>query len=188
MRAAGSNHASTPSCGTEIDRIDRNRKRRVAVAGRSTTPHPSPDHLLSGNVSPVECVRFAIEHRQLPSEGGTTLHDSDVDDAEYLRALDAYLGFCYERRSAARVTEFAASIAKSASYLARKFRQVFGRTVLDVMRERQIEHAENLLRTTSTPIQDLALDAAFGTKATFHRVYSSLRGMTPEDYRAQFTK
>lgn len=104
------------------------------------------------------------------------------------RSLEIYLRFCYERRSAARVTEFAASLNKSVSYLERLFARVLGQTVLDALRARQVTRAEHLLRTTSHATAEIAVEAAFGTPATFHRVFLARRGMTPEEYRERFTK
>lgn len=104
------------------------------------------------------------------------------------RSLEVYLRFCYERRSAARVSELAASLGKSVSYLERVFVRVLGETVLQALRVRQIARAETLLRTTSRSTTDIALEAAFGTPATFYRVFAAARGVTPEEYRERFTK
>lgn len=115
--------------------------------------------------------------------------DGSQSDRQRLeRALEIYLRFCYERRSAARVSEFANSLGKSVSYLERVFGRVLGRTVLEALRERQVARAEVLLRTTAKPTSEIAVAAAFGTQATFHRVFSALRKMTPDEYRARFTK
>jgi AraC-like DNA-binding protein len=112
----------------------------------------------------------------------------EEDRQRLQRALEAYLRHCFTRKTAARVGEFAASLGKSPSYLARVFPRVLGQTVLEALRSRQLIHAEHLLRTTSRPARDIALAAAFGTEATFHRVFSGLRGMTPDEYRAKFIK
>ncbi len=121
----------------------------------------------------------------MPGSNRSALHD---DAARLTRALEVYLHSCYGRRSAARASEFAALLGKSRSYLARLFRRLLGRTMLEAMRERQVEHAEQLLRTTKKPTREIALAAGFGTQATFHRVFSSLRAMTPDEYRERFTK
>ena len=48
--------------------------------------------------------------------------------------------------------------------------------------------ARELLRTTSSSMHEIALRAAFGTQMTFHRIFTALRGMTPEEYRERWTK
>ena len=42
------------------------------------------------------------------------------------RALETYLQRCFAQRTAARVSEFAASVGRSRSYLARVFPALFG--------------------------------------------------------------
>ena len=36
--------------------------------------------------------------------------------------------------------------------------------------------------------EDIARRAGFGTQMTLYRIFTSLRGMTPEEYRARLTK
>jgi AraC-like DNA-binding protein len=104
------------------------------------------------------------------------------------RALESYLHGCFERRSAARVSEFADSLGVSRSYLARVFPSVLGQTVREALRTRQLAEAERLLRTTARSTRDIALAAGFGTQMTFYRVFSASRGMKPEEYREKWTK
>jgi AraC-like DNA-binding protein len=104
------------------------------------------------------------------------------------RALESYLHGCFERRSAARVSEFASSLGVSRSYLARVFPSVLGQTVREALRTRQLAEAERLLRTTGRSTLDIALAAGFGTQMTFFRVFSASRGMKPEEYREKWTK
>jgi len=104
------------------------------------------------------------------------------------RALESYLNGCFERRSAARVSEFADSLGVSRSYLARVFPAVLGQTVHEALRTRQLAEAERLLRTTGRSTRDIALAAGFGTQMTFYRVFSAARGMKPEEYREKWTK
>jgi AraC-like DNA-binding protein len=112
------------------------------------------------------------------------------DPQRLIRALDTYLRVRAMNTFSGRVTvsEFAASLNKSVSYLERIFRQVLGQTVLEALRIRQLAQAEELLRSTSKSIREIALLSGFGTQATFYRVFSRLRGMTPDEYRAKFTK
>lgn len=104
------------------------------------------------------------------------------------RALESYLNRCFERHSAARVSEFADSLGISRSYLARVFPSVLGQTVREALRTRQLAEAERLLRTTARSTRDIALAAGFGTQMTFYRVFSTSRGMNPEEYREKWTK
>jgi AraC-like DNA-binding protein len=111
-----------------------------------------------------------------------------LDRRRLERAMDAYLERCFAAKSAARVSEFAGSLGVSRSYLARLFPRVLGQTVLQALRARQVVRAEHLLTTTELPTSEIARSAAFGTQATFFRVYSSLRSITPDAFRERWTK
>jgi AraC-like DNA-binding protein len=111
-----------------------------------------------------------------------------ADRQRFERAIESYLHGCFARRSAARVSEFADSIGISRSYLARVFPIALGQTVREALRLRQLAQAELLLRTTALPTRDIALAAGFGTQMTFFRVFSTARGMTPDEYREKWTK
>jgi len=111
-----------------------------------------------------------------------------ADKQRFERALESYLHSCFARRSAALVSEFADSLGISRSYLARVFPSVLGQTVREALRARQLEEAERLLRTTARSTRDVALAAGFGTQMTFFRVFTTSRGMTPEQYREKWTK
>ena len=47
----------------------------------------------------------------------------------------------------------------------------------------RIEHARTLLRETDAKIIDIALDSGFSCERSFHRVFLSIAGMTPGEYR-----
>jgi AraC-like DNA-binding protein len=104
------------------------------------------------------------------------------------RALEVYLHRCFDRATSARVSEFAASVGRSRSYLSRVFRSLFGQTPREALRVRQLAYAEELLRTTSRSTEDVARLAGFGTQMTFYRIFTALRGMTPDEYRSRLTK
>jgi AraC family transcriptional regulator, arabinose operon regulatory protein len=55
----------------------------------------------------------------------------------------------------------------------------------DLLRERQIARACDLLETTELPIEVVALHCAFRWERTFYRAFQSARGMTPGEFRAE---
>lgn len=113
---------------------------------------------------------------------------SQYDRRRLLRALDVYLRSCFELRTPARVSELAQILDVSRPYLSRLYRRVIGTPVGELMRERQVARAEDLLRRTALPTAEIATLAGFGTQMTLYRVFSTLRGMTPDEYRQKDTK
>jgi AraC-like DNA-binding protein len=88
----------------------------------------------------------------------------------------------------ARVSEFAQHLGKSRPYVSRLYLRLTGKSVSDLMRELQIQRAEHLLRTTDCTTAEIAALSALGTQMTLFRVFSALRGMTPDEYRHEVTK
>lgn len=67
--------------------------------------------------------------------------------------------------------------------LSRQFCTTMGmglRTYINCMR---VDYAKELLRTTSMPITQLALECGFENQRTFNRSFLKLMGITPKEYR-----
>lgn len=65
----------------------------------------------------------------------------------------------------------------------RCFQSCIQKTPFEYLLEYRIRMAEKLLRTTSLPITQIALQTGFGTGAYFTKIFRQLRGMTPGQYR-----
>ncbi len=72
--------------------------------------------------------------------------------------------------------------------LARRFRNVTGETPLAWLTAIRIQHATELLESTSANLSDITAASGFGTPETFRRVFKRLRGITPSRYRIAFGK
>lgn len=99
------------------------------------------------------------------------------------RAVSHYLDDCYERKTAARVSEFAAFLERNPEYLSRIVLGIVGMTLREYLRSKQLEEAERLLTTTPLPIAEIALHAGFGTTSTFYRCFKQARDTTPGSFR-----
>ena|SRR5947209_13100589 len=98
-------------------------------------------------------------------------------------AVKAYLDECYAKRTVARVSELAERLHLSSSYLSRRSHVVLGTTVSAFLRQKQLEHAKHLLRSTDLTISGVATVSAFGTPSSFYRCFAIASGMTPAEYR-----
>lgn len=99
------------------------------------------------------------------------------------RAIAHYLDQCYAKRTAARVSEFAAFLKRSPEYLTRTTTSIVGMTLREYLRKKQIEEAERLITTTPLPMHEIALHAGFGTTSTLYRCFRKAHGMPPGAFR-----
>lgn len=69
------------------------------------------------------------------------------------------------------------------SYLSTLFKNKLGITFIDYVSERRIQEAKRLLVTTEIRIADIAKAAGFSNLRHFNRVFRSIAGETPKEYR-----
>ncbi|HXA18713.1 MAG TPA: helix-turn-helix transcriptional regulator [Thermoanaerobaculia bacterium] len=99
------------------------------------------------------------------------------------RAAAHYLRDCYRRVTAARVSEFAATLGVTAPYLSRIAPDILGVPLRDFLRRKQLDHAVRLLKTTPLSAEEIAVRCGFGTVSTFYRWFRSALGTTPAAFR-----
>jgi AraC family transcriptional regulator len=69
-------------------------------------------------------------------------------------------------------------------HLAREFRRYFGASVSAYQRRLRVDHAARLLRETSLPLSEVALESGFSSHAHLCRECKAQLGVTPSQYRA----
>lgn len=82
------------------------------------------------------------------------------------------------------VSELAAALGCSLAVLDRACRQTRGRSALELTYELRMERAVTALRTTRTPIPQIAQDLGYASVGHFMRVFAEATGRTPEAFRA----
>ena len=85
------------------------------------------------------------------------------------------------------LAEIAASASVSKSECNRCFRKYFGITPFQFLNEHRIEHASQLLLTTSDSVKHIALSCGFEDASYFIRLFKKTKGMTPAAFRAAYT-
>ncbi|MBK8238503.1 MAG: helix-turn-helix transcriptional regulator [Deltaproteobacteria bacterium] len=65
----------------------------------------------------------------------------------------------------------------------RQFDQVVGMTPGAFLRTLRLCHAARMLRTSDTPIVDIAVSIGFADHPSFSRAFARAMGLTPSDYR-----
>jgi len=86
------------------------------------------------------------------------------------------------------VQELAFICNKSLSSFKRVFKATFNETPARYIKRRRLEHAAQLIRTTSESISHIAYDCCFNDPTTFSAVFSTHFGISPTLYRNQNRK
>jgi LacI family transcriptional regulator len=84
-----------------------------------------------------------------------------------------------------RVADVALSAEVSRSTLDTRFRHVVGRTVHDEIQRHQLGAAQQLLTSTTLPVEEVAQRAGFSSAQYMNAVFQRLLGQTPGRYRVR---
>lgn len=117
--------------------------------------------------------------RQQPNERAYTF----AHRQRLLRAIEVYLRWCYRQKTAARTSELAARLGVLPQYLSWIAPVILGKPLLVVLREKQLQEAERLLRHTPLSVKEIALRSAFGTPSTLQRWFREKHGIAPAAFR-----
>ncbi len=82
-----------------------------------------------------------------------------------------------------RVADLAAPCGLSSSYFVQAFKKSTGMTPHRWLMQRRVEKAKELLRNSETPAADVALACGFANQSHFTRVFSSVVGCPPGEWR-----
>ncbi len=74
----------------------------------------------------------------------------------------------------------------SASYLSRLFKKELGISVSDYIREKKVEHAQNLLKYSNYTLIEIANYLSFSSESHFIQVFEKMTGKTPKKYRDSY--
>jgi AraC-like DNA-binding protein len=99
------------------------------------------------------------------------------------RAAEHYLQYCFRMKTAARASEFAESLGLTHPYLSRIAPAIAGKTLRELLRDKQLDRAVQLLRSTPLTIREIAVRCGFGTVSTFYRCFEAAHGMPPGVFR-----
>jgi|SRR6185436_4146628 len=102
-------------------------------------------------------------------------------------AADRYISDCHAAATCVRASELALRMNVTQARLAREFHASVGICVKDYFTARQIERAQELLRTTDRGTARIAADAGFGTVRSFFRAFRRATGLSPTEYRQKMS-
>jgi len=84
------------------------------------------------------------------------------------------------------IDSLARHAAMSSRNFARAFTREVGTTPGAYVETVRLEHAKELLETSATPVDQVALTCGFGTPETLRRAFARRLGVSPSHYRARF--
>jgi len=105
---------------------------------------------------------------------------SALEDERLARALERMLDEPGRRFS---VEMLANEVGMSRSLFAQRFREAFGRSPMDFLKELRLQHAAHLLRTSDRPIKSIADLVGFESRSHFSRSFTEYFGASPAEYR-----
>lgn len=82
------------------------------------------------------------------------------------------------------LSQVAAEVGIHPVHLARTFRRRYGASVGEYLRTLRIEHARQALRTSDTPLAQIAAQAGFADQSHFSNAFKHATGRTPGEFRA----
>ncbi|WP_195572588.1 AraC family transcriptional regulator [Paenibacillus sp. 1001270B_150601_E10] len=71
----------------------------------------------------------------------------------------------------------------SASRISELIKETTGQTFVHFLHDLRIRHAASLLVTTDMSVAEIALEVGYGSYNTFSRVFRSMKGIVPKEYR-----
>lgn len=86
-----------------------------------------------------------------------------------------------------RLSDVAAMANSNRTYVSRFFNDSHGKTFFEYVNEYRVKHAMTLLKTSDEKLDIIAEQSGFSSRQSFHRVFSKMTGLTPEQYRASIT-
>jgi AraC family transcriptional regulator len=123
-----------------------------------------------------ESIGFELLHfvQQRPTDTATSPPGWLSRATELLRDLPA---------TDTNIRDVAAAAGVHPVHLARVFRKHVGCSPAEFVRRRRLERAESLLRYSTRPLVDIALDCGFVDQAHLTNVFRAQRGSTPAEFR-----
>lgn len=107
--------------------------------------------------------------------------------SRWLAEAERYVSDCHTAATCLRASELALRMHVTPARLAREFHATVGICVKDYFKARQIERAQELLRTTDRGTAQIAAAAGFGTVRSFFRAFRRSTGMSPAEYRKKMS-
>lgn len=82
-----------------------------------------------------------------------------------------------------RLSDVVTMVKSNRTYVSRFFNDNHGKSFFEFVNEYRVKHAMTLLKTSDEKLDVIAERSGFSSRQSFHRVFSKMIGVTPEQYR-----
>lgn len=107
-------------------------------------------------------------------------NENKSKDAIFLKVIN-YINNNFQTNIS--LTEIAQNVNLSKSSLCRYFKRISGKNVFDYITEYRVSYACKLIANTDFRISSIAYDSGFNNISNFNRLFLSITGYSPKDYR-----
>ena len=109
------------------------------------------------------------------------LTSSNDNVAKILKVIDA------NYRDTLTLSEIAKQVNLNVSYMQKIFKESMGNTVYDYLNQYRINQAISMMKSTTLPLLDIAIEVGFSNRQTFYNVFKSYMGYSPKVFRKFLT-
>lgn len=111
------------------------------------------------------------------------LHESSLEIRSVWEELKAYID--QNLHEELTLSALAKRSFYNPSYFSRIFKQKFGASLSDYVRQKRMEQAMLLLRETALSVDDIIDQTGYRDRSAFYHAFSRAAGMAPAEYRAR---
>ena len=124
---------------------------------------------------------WATVFLNLCSEARESLGNKQSDSYKYVARARMYIAEnCTTQLT---LVEVAKDVSLTPSYFSRIFSEINGRSFVEYLAEKRVEHAKKMLISTDVSITDIAFSSGFGSFSSFSRIFLRQVGVTPREFR-----
>ncbi len=135
--------------------------------------------MIRTNLEKIAVLLYRYLHESEESTSHAPLAATGRDFAELFRTVS-------ENPATQISTEKAAGMVRTSRYhFCRKFKAYTGKTFIEFLHLFRVGEAEHLLLETELPVSEIAEAVGFGNLPYFDRVFKSVKGLSPNQYRTK---
>lgn len=103
--------------------------------------------------------------------------------------INRALGYLHSHFSESiTVADAAAYVGYTPNYFNTCFREQMGVPFGEYLRQMRLDYGENLLRSSTMPVTEVAYESGFGSLSYFSRCFCKQYGISPQEYRKKYTE
>jgi AraC-like DNA-binding protein len=111
----------------------------------------------------------------------SSFSNREHDVAGKVESMACFVARNYQSRI--QLDDIARAVGLHPDYAATLFRKTLGITLIALVTQHRVAHAQHLLVTSDDPILQIAFDSGFDSVSRFYKAFREIAGLTPRQYR-----